>query len=259
MATALLALRRTAAAAALHARPSGARIAVAQPRPWQLLSANPTRPAIASALLPSGPFLHAAPASARWFRGGPKGRTGSILNDNIKPPSGMIRLIDADGTNRGIVPVSNGLVTAKSHNLDLVQMTEIPKDPEEAKTFAPVCKVLDSGKLAYDQQKKLAEKKAQIKAQERASTVKEIKVGTSISDHDLSVKLKRAKEFLEKNYSVRLTLVFRRSTALAPNEREGRAFEIVRLAEEEFKLVGRELESQRKVMKGSLRSLFVPL
>ncbi len=80
--------------------------------------------------------------------------------------------------------------------LDLVEV-----DPN---ANPPVCKILDYGKLKYEEQKK--QKEAKKKQQ---GEVREITMGPRISDHDLEVKLKKVKEFLESGNKVRIKIMFR--------------------------------------------------
>ena len=86
---------------------------------------------------------------------------------------------------------------AERDRLDLV---EISPNAEP-----PVCKIVDYGKLRYQQTKKERESK---KAQHQIK-IKEIKVKPNTDEHDLQVKLKRARDFIQKGYKVRVTCMFR--------------------------------------------------
>ena len=57
-----------------------------------------------------------------------------------------MRLVDADGTDLGIVPIDQALRKAEDRGLDLVEVA--------AKGDPPVCKILDYGKFKYESQKK---------------------------------------------------------------------------------------------------------
>lgn len=69
----------------------------------------------------------------------------------------------------------------------------------------PVCKIMDYGKYKYQESKKanLAKKR------QHTMQVKEIKVRASTDQHDLEVKLKRARKFLGDGNKVKLTVRFR--------------------------------------------------
>lgn len=86
---------------------------------------------------------------------------------------------------------------ADAAGLDLVEIAPTAKPP--------VCKIIDFGKYRYQVTKKEKEsKKAQVVVK-----VKEIKVKPNTDDHDLEVKIKHARDFIQKGNKVRLTCVFR--------------------------------------------------
>ena len=82
-------------------------------------------------------------------------------------------------------------------NFDLVEVSP-NADP-------PVCKIIDFGKLKYEEQKK-----ANI-ARKRQKTidVKEIKLRPNIDTHDYDVKMRNARRFIGDGDKVKLTLRFR--------------------------------------------------
>ena len=69
----------------------------------------------------------------------------------------------------------------------------------------PVCRVMDYGKFRYQQSKKLqVAKKHQATIQ-----LKEIRLRPKTEEHDLQVKLRHIKRFLEENNKVKVTMMFR--------------------------------------------------
>lgn len=108
-----------------------------------------------------------------------------------------VRLVDHNGNMVGIVPREQALESARSVGLDLV---EIAPD-----STPPVCKVLDYSKQKYDAKKKASE----AKKKQKALTVKEIKIGPNIDDHDYGTKLRHAREFLEHGHKIKVTMRFR--------------------------------------------------
>lgn len=86
---------------------------------------------------------------------------------------------------------------AEKRNLDLVCIAPMAKPP--------VCKVMDYGKYRYELQKK--EKEA--KKKQKQTQVKEIRVSTFIEEHDIMVKAKTAKKFLDDGEKVKVSLRFR--------------------------------------------------
>ncbi len=97
----------------------------------------------------------------------------------------------------GVVPTETALERAYGVNLDLVEVSP-NADP-------PVCKIIDFGKLKYEEQKK-----ANI-ARKRQKTidVKEIKLRPNIDTHDYEVKMRNARRFIDDGDKVKVTLRFR--------------------------------------------------
>ncbi|AQS40783.1 MAG: Translation initiation factor IF-3 [Candidatus Tokpelaia hoelldobleri] len=86
---------------------------------------------------------------------------------------------------------------AEAAGLDLV---EIVPNAEP-----PVCKIIDLGKLKYQNQKKASEARKKQKTVE----IKEIKMRPNIDTHDYGVKMKAVVRFLEDGDKVKITLRFR--------------------------------------------------
>ena len=122
-------------------------------------------------------------------RGGPR------VNEGIDIPN--IQLIDAGGTNLGVVATAEALRRAVEAGLDLVEIAP--------NSSPPVCKILDYGKYKYQAQKKAAEARKKQKIVE----VKEIKLRPMIDDHDYDVKMRSMQRFFEEGDKVKVTLRFR--------------------------------------------------
>jgi translation initiation factor IF-3 len=108
-----------------------------------------------------------------------------------------VRVIDKDGSQLGILSVTEAVAKAELAGLDLV---EIAPNAEP-----PVCKIIDYGKYRYQVTKKEKEGK---KSQHQVK-VKEIKVKPVTDDHDIQIKVKHAREFITKGNKVRVTCMFR--------------------------------------------------
>ena len=119
------------------------------------------------------------------------------INVNRRIRAREVRLIDPDGKQVGIVPISQALETAESHGLDLVEVAP--------NVSPPVCRIMDYGRYKYQQNKKLQE------AKKRQSTfqVKEIKMRPRTGEHDLQVKIRHIKRFIENRDKVKVTVLFR--------------------------------------------------
>tara|TARA_B110000444_G_scaffold192488_1_gene182395 strand:+ start:2351 stop:2722 length:372 start_codon:yes stop_codon:yes gene_type:complete len=69
----------------------------------------------------------------------------------------------------------------------------------------PVCKILDHGKLKYEEKKK-----QQInKKKQHVVKLKEIRLRPRIEDHDLMTKLNHGRKFLLEGAKLKITLMFR--------------------------------------------------
>jgi translation initiation factor IF-3 len=108
-----------------------------------------------------------------------------------------VRLIDAEGNQVGVVPLREALETAESYGLDLVEVSP--------NVNPPVCRVMDYGRYKYEQNKKLQE----AKRRQSAYQVKEIKIRPMTGEHDLRVKLRHIRRFLEHRDKVKVSLMFR--------------------------------------------------
>ena len=64
---------------------------------------------------------------------------------------------------------------------------------------------MDYGKWKYQQRKK--EQKA--RSHSKQSELKEVRLRPKIDDHDLDIKLGKAREFLEEGHKVQFTMLFR--------------------------------------------------
>ena len=109
----------------------------------------------------------------------------------------MVRVVDEEGTQVGIIAVSDALRMARERDLDLVEVA--------ANARPPVCRIMDYGKYRYEFSKR--QRKAKQKSHQ--THLKEVKMGVKIGDHDLQTKLNKAREFLEKRDKVKFTVRFR--------------------------------------------------
>jgi translation initiation factor IF-3 len=99
----------------------------------------------------------------------------------------------------GIVDRDEALAMARENGLDLVEVAPT-SDP-------PVCRLMDYGKWLYEQKRKVRE--AHKKNLRHTSTLKEIRLRPETDKHDLEIKVKHGREFLEKGHKVQFTLFFR--------------------------------------------------
>jgi translation initiation factor IF-3 len=124
------------------------------------------------------------------------------LNDEIRSTS--VRLVGADGGQRGVVTREEALAEARASGLDLVLVA-----PEAE---PPVCKVMDYGKHLFELKKtKAAQRKKQKQIQ-----VKEMKFRPGTEEGDYQVKLRNLKRFLEEGDKAKVSLRFRGREVVHP-------------------------------------------
>ena len=117
------------------------------------------------------------------------------LNEDIE--ASIVRLVNYDGVQIGIVDLQQALDSARERTMDLV---EISPDAEP-----PVCKIMDYGKHVFDLKKKTA---LQRKKQKQTQ-VKEMKFRPGTDEGDYQIKLRNVIRFLENGDKAKVTLRFR--------------------------------------------------
>ena len=117
------------------------------------------------------------------------------INEEIKARE--VRLVGVDGGQVGIVKIEEAQRMADEAGVDLVEVAP------EAKP--PVCRLLDYGKLRYREQKKAAE----ARKHSASHQIKELRLRYSTDKHDLEVKVRKAREFLEAGDRVKFSMRFR--------------------------------------------------
>lgn len=93
----------------------------------------------------------------------------------------------------------DALERAREVGLDLVEVAPT-SDP-------PVCRIMDYGKWLYEQKRKTRD--AHKKHQRHSATLKEIRLRPETDKHDLDMKLKHGREFLQKGHKLQFTMFFR--------------------------------------------------
>ncbi len=117
------------------------------------------------------------------------------INAEIKVP--RVRLVDADGTQVGIVPLAQALRRAREQDLDLVEVA--------AQADPPVCRIMDWGKHRYEQE----QKDKDARRRQSQIVIKEIKMRPKISSNDYGTKSGHVRRFLLEGAKVRASIMFR--------------------------------------------------
>ena len=115
-------------------------------------------------------------------------------NQYIRVPE--VRLIDENGVQVGIVPIAQALAKAQAAGKDLIEISPQAKPP--------VCKILEFSKFRYE----LSKKEKESRKKQKIVQVKEVRLRTRIAGHDLDVKMKKIRSFLEDGNKVQITVMF---------------------------------------------------
>jgi translation initiation factor IF-3 len=139
------------------------------------------------------------------------------VNHRIRVPE--VRVVAEDGSNLGVLPTEEALRRAQEAGLDLVEVNP--------KGTPPVCKILDFGKYKYEEKKKQRD----AKRKQTVVEVKEVKLRPKTDDHDIQVKIRAARKFIESGNKVKVTVRFR-----------GREITHPQIAQQQLEIFLRELE-----------------
>ncbi|MBQ1456753.1 MAG: translation initiation factor IF-3 [Thermoguttaceae bacterium] len=107
----------------------------------------------------------------------------------------QVRVIAEDGQQLGVMSSSEALAAARNAGMDLVEVAPDSKPP--------VCRILDYGKFKYEQKKKA------VKPNASKNRIKELRLRPKTGEHDMLVKVNKAREFLTKKEKVLLTISFK--------------------------------------------------
>jgi translation initiation factor IF-3 len=98
------------------------------------------------------------------------------------------------------VPAREALRIARERGYDLVEVAP--------NVVPPVCRVMDYGKYKYQMSKKHTARKT--------VDVKEVKIRPQITDHDLHLKVKNIRRFLDDGDKAKVTMFFRGREIIRP-------------------------------------------
>ena len=146
--------------------------------------------------------------------------------------SRQVFLIDHENNNRGLTDTAEALQLAESVDLDLVVVSEGQE--------APVAKILNYGKLQYQQKKR--------QSQSARPTVKEVRLRPNIGASDYQLRIDQAIEWLGKGDSVKFMVRLR-----------GRENQFRDRAGEMLDRIASDLSQVGKVQSLDKRSLIVQL
>ena len=93
--------------------------------------------------------------------------------------------------------LAEALPIAEEKEFDLVEISPT--------ATPPVCRIMDYGKFRYLQKKKVQESRKN----QTQVLVKEVKLGSRTSDHDIDFKVNNILRFLDKKHRVKVSVFFR--------------------------------------------------
>ena len=146
-----------------------------------------------------------------------------------------VRLIGADGEQKGVVSNQVAMRAAEDAGLDLVKIAP--------QAVPPVCKVLDYGKYRFEQSKREKENRKN----QRVIEIKEIRLSLNIDTHDFETKVNHAHKFLKAGNKVKVSIRFRGREMAHPQigevsmKRFAEACEEFATVEKPAKLEGRQM------------------
>ena len=117
------------------------------------------------------------------------------INEEIRDRE--VRLIDADGSQLGVVAIAKAQEAAAAKNLDLVKIAP--------NAVPPVCRIMDYGKFRFEQ----AKREKEARKNQHVVEIKEIRLSPGIDVNDFNVKSNHAKRFLKEGNKVKVSVRFR--------------------------------------------------
>jgi translation initiation factor IF-3 len=150
-------------------------------------------------------------------------------------------VIGPDGEQLGVMKLGPACQAAKDAGLDLVMVAETSEPP--------VCRIMNFGKLLYEQKKKLKDQKKNQQAQK----VKEIKFRLNIAEHDYAHKIEQGVEFLNEGCKLKVTITFKGRELVHPEM----GFELVERITEDLGEDG-TVESPAKLLGKNINVTFNP-
>ena len=154
----------------------------------------------------------------------------------------QVRVIDEENKQLGIMETADALALAVHKGLDLVEIAPNQRPP--------VCRIMDFGKFKYEEKKK----EQLSRRKQHQVQVKEVRVRPAIGTHDLDVKLKRARRFLEDGDKVLICCLFRGRQMAHKEVGEEVVMGVVKALEDVAKVeTGIRMEGRRMVLMLSKR------
>lgn len=131
--------------------------------------------------------------------------------------SPQVRLIDAEGGQRGVVAIEEARALAEEAGADLVMVAQ--------KAEPPVVRIMDLGKHVYELKKKQSKQKVKGKGGE----VKGVRISFKIGQHDMDLRLRQCDEFLSAGHKAKVEMRLRGREKYRQHLAEQKIREFIRL------------------------------
>ncbi|MCC6575083.1 MAG: translation initiation factor IF-3 [Planctomycetes bacterium] len=115
------------------------------------------------------------------------------INERIRIP--RVLLIDHEGKQHGVIATEDAMKIAQEAGLDLVEVSPTARPP--------VCRVMNYGQYKYQLKKKAKSHKS------HQAKLKEVRLHPATGEHDVEVRLRQSKGFLEHGDKVLVGVVFK--------------------------------------------------
>ena len=115
------------------------------------------------------------------------------MNDRIR--ISPIRVVNSDGEMLGEMETEQALQISQEQGLDLVEVSPDARPP--------VCRIMNYGKVLYERQKKTGGGK------QHKTQLKQLRLRAKTGQHDIDVKVNKAREFLARRDKVKINVMFR--------------------------------------------------
>lgn len=106
-----------------------------------------------------------------------------------------VKVVSADGEMLGDMDTAAALQLARDAGLDLVEVAPDARPP--------VCRIMDYGKVRYQRQKRSGG------SHQHRTQLKQLRLRAKTGQHDIDVKVERARKFLSRGDKVKLNVIFR--------------------------------------------------
>ena len=127
--------------------------------------------------------------------------TAKLSNKKDRPASEIkleeVHLFSSQDEDLGVMPRSRAKLIADAENLKLVRILSDEQDDSEV----PLYKIMGGKEIS--QWKK---QERELKRQSKTKSRKTLKINSSISEHDLKIKIRHALELLTKGHEIRIVI-----------------------------------------------------